>query len=206
MGCLPWLVVLVALGGVYSGLRTGTTTSTLPSELGPTSPAISQSSPASPNTEADKFEVARTLYVTATALNVRSGPSPSARVLGKLYQGSSVRALGVSSGWVEIEMDGGASGWMSSQFLSERAPAPATTAVIERPPQQPTVDRDAIVRALIAESQASYPGNCPCPENRMRNGRRCGGNSAWSKGGGYSPLCYASDVSEEMIQAFLARR
>ena len=38
----------------------------------------------------------------------------------------------------------------------------------------------------------------------MRNGRRCGGNSAWSKGGGYSPLCYPSDVTQRMIDDYLA--
>jgi len=46
----------------------------------------------------------------------------------------------------------------------------------------------------IDESIASYPGSCPCPYSRASNGSRCGGRSAWSKPGGYEPLCYESDI------------
>lgn len=31
-----------------------------------------------------------------------------------------------------------------------------------------------IRRAIIQESLASYPGNCPCPYNTDRAGRSCG--------------------------------
>jgi len=47
---------------------------------------------------------------------------------------------------------------------------------------------------LIDESIRSYPGSCPCPYSRARNGSRCGARSAWSKPGGYEPLCYESDI------------
>lgn len=57
-----------------------------------------------------------------------------------------------------------------------------------------------IKKILISESIESYPGNCPCPYNAARNGSACGGRSAWSRGGGYSPLCYDKDVTKEMIQ------
>ena len=64
-------------------------------------------------------------------------------------------------------------------------------------------ETDAQIRQrLIAASIASYPGNCPCPYNTMRNGRRCGGNSAWSKKGGYAPLCYADDITPQMIREY----
>lgn len=55
---------------------------------------------------------------------------------------------------------------------------------------------------LISESRMNYPGNCPCPDNLDRAGRRCGKRSAYSKPGGYAPLCYASDVTSEMIERF----
>lgn len=65
---------------------------------------------------------------------------------------------------------------------------------------------DARIRqAIIAESIADYSGNCPCPYNSMRNGRRCGGNSAWSRPGGESPKCYASDVSRAEVDAYRRR-
>ena len=47
---------------------------------------------------------------------------------------------------------------------------------------------------------------CPCPYNSMSNGRQCGARSAYAKPGGYSPLCYPSDVSEAMIAEFIADR
>ena len=46
----------------------------------------------------------------------------------------------------------------------------------------------------IDESIASYPGVCACPYSRASNGSKCGKRSAWSKPGGYEPLCYESDV------------
>lgn len=55
---------------------------------------------------------------------------------------------------------------------------------------------------LIKESIQSYPGNCPCPYNTTRNGSRCGGRSAYSKPGGYSPVCYPKDVTPEMIRQY----
>lgn len=62
-----------------------------------------------------------------------------------------------------------------------------------------------IKKAIIAESLASYPGPCPCPYNNMRNGRACGGRSAYSKPGGYSPICYERDVTSRMLQEYKSR-
>jgi len=50
------------------------------------------------------------------------------------------------------------------------------------------------VRQIINESIASYPGKCACPYSLMSNGRKCGKRSAYSKPGGYEPLCYPDDV------------
>ena len=66
-------------------------------------------------------------------------------------------------------------------------------------------DRREVVRQILAESQAAYPGNCPCPENRDRAGRRCGKRSAWSKAGGYHPICYPDEVSDDMINQWISR-
>ncbi|WP_373283351.1 hypothetical protein [Hafnia psychrotolerans] len=57
----------------------------------------------------------------------------------------------------------------------------------------------AIKQSIINESIESYPGNCPCPYNSARNGSRCGKRSAWSRAGGYSPICYKDEVTQEMI-------
>lgn len=62
-----------------------------------------------------------------------------------------------------------------------------------------------IRQLLIRQSIASYAGSCPCPYNVDRGGRRCGGRSAYSRPGGRSPICYESDVSEEMVARFRKR-
>ena len=65
---------------------------------------------------------------------------------------------------------------------------------------------DAQVRELIVqESIQSYPGNCPCPFNTDRAGRRCGGRSAYSRAGGYAPICYAGEVTAEQVSEYRAR-
>jgi hypothetical protein len=64
---------------------------------------------------------------------------------------------------------------------------------------------EAIRKALIQQSIATYSGNCPCPYNVDRAGRQCGRRSAYSKPGGQNPLCYSSDVTDEMLARFRNR-
>ena len=59
-----------------------------------------------------------------------------------------------------------------------------------------------VKQAVIQESLASYPGNCPCPYNVDRRGHSCGRRSAYSRPGGYAPICYARDVSPEMVATY----
>lgn len=62
-----------------------------------------------------------------------------------------------------------------------------------------------IKNAIIKESIASYPGNCPCPYHSARNGSSCGKRSAYSRAGGYSVMCYPADVSDEMVRSYRQR-
>ena len=59
---------------------------------------------------------------------------------------------------------------------------------------------DQVKQQIIEASIASYPGVCACPFNRARNGSACGRRSAWSKAGGYAPVCYKKEVTQEMIK------
>lgn len=62
---------------------------------------------------------------------------------------------------------------------------------------------DAQIRQiLIGESISAYSGNCPCPYSTARNGSRCGKRSAYSREGGAAPLCYAKDVTDEMVKVY----
>jgi len=62
-----------------------------------------------------------------------------------------------------------------------------------------------IIQILIRESIAQYNGVCPCPYSINRGGRKCGRSSAYSKPGGAEPLCYDTDVTEEMIARYRNR-
>jgi hypothetical protein len=62
---------------------------------------------------------------------------------------------------------------------------------------------DAQVRQqMIAENIAAYPGHCPCPYSLASNGSHCGKRSAWRKVGGYAPLCYAPDISDDAVKTW----
>lgn len=61
---------------------------------------------------------------------------------------------------------------------------------------------EAIKQKIIKQSLSTYPGNCPCPYNTDRAGRSCGRRSAYSKPGGYAPICYPDDVTPQMIQQY----
>jgi hypothetical protein len=74
--------------------------------------------------------------------------------------------------------------------------------------QRATMSNDAIVATIIRMSLDRYHshGPCACPYDRDRAGHSCGGRSAYSRPGGYAPLCYPRDVTPGMIMDFRAGR
>lgn len=63
----------------------------------------------------------------------------------------------------------------------------------------------AIAALIVAASRDEYHSTghpCACPDDTMRNGRACGGRSAYSRPGGAAPLCYLQDVTATMIEAY----
>ena len=66
----------------------------------------------------------------------------------------------------------------------------------------------AIAAIIVQASRNQYYATgrpCACPDDSMRNGRACGARSAYSRPGGASPLCYPSDVTAAMIEAYRQR-
>lgn len=61
---------------------------------------------------------------------------------------------------------------------------------------------DQIRQEIISASIAAYKGSCPCPYNVDRAGHQCGRRSAYSRPGGASPLCYAKDITQKMVDAY----
>jgi hypothetical protein len=62
-----------------------------------------------------------------------------------------------------------------------------------------------IRQIIIQQSINSYLGNCPCPYNTDRAGKHCGGRSAYSRAGGYSPVCFESDISDVQVSEYRQR-
>ena len=61
---------------------------------------------------------------------------------------------------------------------------------------------EEIIQVIIYKSIATHRGNCACPYNRTTNGSKCGRRSAYSRPGGYQPMCYPRDVPSEMVGEF----
>lgn len=55
--------------------------------------------------------------VKARVANVRSGPSTSARVVGRAENGEVLRTLEKRPQWVKVQQDDGVSGWVSRNLL-----------------------------------------------------------------------------------------
>jgi hypothetical protein len=66
----------------------------------------------------------------------------------------------------------------------------------------------AIAAIIVQASREQYHATrpCACPDDRARNGSACGGRSAYSRPGGAAPLCYPSDVTAAMIDAYRQRQ
>jgi hypothetical protein len=98
---------------------------------------------------------------------------------------------------------------MILEATTERA-APSSTP--KKPAKQSmqgnTISAAVIAAILVEESRKAYYATghpCACPDDLMRNGRRCGGNSAYSRPGGAQPYCYVSDVPLSAIEKYQAR-
>jgi hypothetical protein len=77
--------------------------------------------------------------------------------------------------------------------------------------RHPKIDTKAVLTAaavaalIVTASRNAYYSSgrpCACPDDRMRNGRRCGSRSAYSRPGGAAPKCFASDITAEMVQDY----
>lgn len=114
-GCLGWIVVLVIgvgwLGNLNHREANDTSRNVVVERSGVPFREASQPSPAR------EAIVARTLYVTATSLNVRSRPEASAGILLAAPHGTPVAAVGQVAGWYEVQLNNGSTGWMSADYL-----------------------------------------------------------------------------------------
>lgn len=61
------------------------------------------------------------------------------------------------------------------------------------------ISKRELARDIIAKSIASYPGKCACPYHIISNGKKCDNKSSYSNSEDYKPLCYLSNINNEMI-------
>ncbi len=166
-----------------------------------------------PQLDHDKNLVApQWVFVSGNRVNMRSGPGISHDIIGQFQRGVRLLVLERGKNWLHVRAENGAastSGWMSARYLSDRT----LPAEIKRKKEPKRVvaapssgDISRAKKRIIQRSIAGYAGSCPCPYNYDRAGRRCGKRSAWSRPGGYTPLCYESDVSKARVSTYLARQ
>lgn len=210
------LIGLLVLGGIGQCLkspsstpgapRTAISSPSVPTARPPALPAAA--APPAPQSVAAPLAATGRFYVTASTLNVRDAPSTSGRVLGKLSRGQQLAATGLQGDWLSVRLTDGRTGWLHSDYVSATPPPVRVLATPTPQPVEPKAvpsaqPRSQVVRLIIERSIQNYPGNCPCPYNVDRAGRRCGARSAYSKPGGASPICYEGDVTWQMVRAFV---
>ncbi len=160
--------------------------------------------------ETEREALPATRFVKGRKVALRDGPGKQFGILDRYDSGREVSVLETQGDWSHIrdsltQRDG----WISADLLSDQKPQSAepkdqgTSEKKREPPlTAPTIPDSLVVQRIIAESIAMYPGSCACPFNVDRGGRRCGKRSAYNRGGGYAPLCFAGDISADMIASF----
>lgn len=72
---------------------------------------------ASATTQTDVTTLNTTGIVTASQLNMRTGPSTSYSVIHVLWKGNTVKVIGQSGSWYKIQLSDGRTGWVNSAYL-----------------------------------------------------------------------------------------
>ncbi|WP_312929437.1 SH3 domain-containing protein [Agrobacterium cavarae] len=211
-----WLLCGVILLGIMKlgetpeggrGVASPSPTATVPSapaKLEPDQPPTPEmrSTPVAPAQDAERSEPK---FVRGNSVALRQAPNAKAKILDRLNLGKRVMVLAHEGEWSRVKDDlAQREGWVASRFLSDDEPvakreAPEVKQTVE---VKPKISPSIIIQRIIAESIAGYPGTCACPYSTDRRGRKCGSRSAYSKPGGYSPICFAGDVSRSMIEAY----
>ncbi|WP_442967725.1 SH3 domain-containing protein [Rhizobium sp. 268] len=173
--------------------------------------------PVAPSQESESSEPSRaasvTRFIKGRKVALRDGPGKQYGILDRFDSGRELRVIEAQGDWSKIQdVLTQREGWISTVLLSEQKPTEkqqptdkgTSPASDDKPPPPsiPQISDSLVIQRIIAESISMYPGSCACPYNTDRGGRRCGKRSAYNRGGGYAPICFAGDVSKQMIQSF----
>ncbi len=188
-------------------------TSTAPKQAEP-SPDLASLPEPFPKAQVDAHPEPKpvTRYVIGRKVALRDGPGKTFGILDRYDSGREITVIETNRDWSHVRDNlTQRDGWIATNLLGDQQPSPPQAKEKqteepqkkqEAPPAPPMVSDSLVIQRLIAESIAMYPGTCACPYNTDRRGRSCGRRSAYSKGGGYAPLCYPQDISAGMIANF----
>lgn len=146
-----------------------------------------------------------TKFVSGNGVALRNAANPKSQIIDRLDRGRKVELLQSDLQWSRIkDVLTQKVGWVATRFLQDDKPKQEEISKPSEPKSKPppTLSPAIIIQRIIAESLANYPGTCACPYSTDRRGRRCGNRSAYSKPGGYAPICFAQDVTKSMIEAY----
>lgn len=148
------------------------------------------------NVDCAQISVGGNKRFVSTALNLRANPSGYGEIFVTLPVGEVVYEYRTYQSWSQVNVASlNITGFVATRYLSKACiPGGGLT--------RKSLSQDQVTSILISSSLNSYGGNCPCPYNVDRAGRRCGGRSAYTRPGGRSPLCYPSDITSTQIDRF----
>jgi len=155
-----------------------------------------------PVAEPSHPEPPETLYVSGRKVALRDAPNAKGAILDRYESGQAVDVLERGDGWTRVRHKlTQREGWIQAKWLRDEPPA-GEKETVEQPKVSPSLSTAAIAKLLIAESIASYSGPCACPYQSARNGSSCGRRAAYVRPGGAAPLCYARDITPEMVAEY----
>lgn len=144
-----------------------------------------------PATSANPSTSAEGILYTKSRVNMRAGPATTTDIVAKIDAGESVLAFGLQGKWYDVRY-GHLNGWIHGDFLTKREPASSPDRGAPSAQRYSAFDDGDGDNSSGsgAPSREPYTGRCDCPYDLMKNGRACGGRSAYSKPGGRKPRCY----------------
>ncbi len=135
---------------------------------------------------APTFDAGEERLFTTANVKMRSDATTESEAITTIPAGSQVVALGKRGAWRGVHY-GGRTGWVAARYLATERPSP-------KPVPQAAIPVETVKPAQRSRGgnpvRGPLVGRCDCPYDLMRNGRLCGGRSAYSRPGGRSPVCY----------------
>lgn len=104
--------------------------------------------------------------VTATRVNVRTGPGEKNDVVGKANQGSYVRVKADTDGWSQVEPMDGMYGWVAAEFVSVKSRNVPAPKIITRPSRNIYLNRRAEQKTV--ETPPSAISAPPIPQETQK--------------------------------------